>query len=96
MPTPATTLLRAAAAAAVSLTALTAVVGAPGAGAAPPGDAVPASADQPATDQIIVTLDRPGRRLGARAVDAAAPGHARCRGPQPGGAGRRHAAPRPS
>jgi serine protease len=65
--------LRAGAVAAVALTSLVAISAASNAGAAPRGVAAPAPVDGSATDQVIVTFDRPGKRLGqADLADAGA------------------------
>ena len=65
-------LVRLLAAAAVAISAATVVSTGSNVGAAGRGVAAAAPADGSATDQIIVTLDRPGRRLGQAGVVAAA------------------------
>ncbi len=74
MHRPSFVAIRVAAAAAISLSAITAVFGSSGVGAAAPGVTVPAPADGSSTDQVIVTFDKPGRRLGQADLDAAARG----------------------
>lgn len=69
-------LARLAAVAAVSISAVAVVAAASDAGATAGGLAGPAPADGSTTDQLIVTLDRPGRRLGQADLAAAANGAA--------------------
>jgi serine protease len=57
-------LLRVGAVTAISITSLVTISVGSNAGAAPGGVAAPAPVDGSATDQIIVTFDRPGKRLG--------------------------------
>jgi serine protease len=65
--------LRVGAVTAIALTSLVAISAASDAGAAPGGAAASAPVDGSATDQIIVTFDRPGKRLGqADLADAGA------------------------
>lgn len=71
------TLVRIAAAAAVTVSAVAVVSTATNAGATARGVAAAAPGDGSATDQIIVTLDSPGRRLGHANIVAAAGADAR-------------------